>query len=840
MQLANITKTRAFRKATKSVAFIMLLVLVFSPLQQIFSEQSVLIVQAQEATVNTEADDAALGVTDVCNSVGSCIAYVVYIFMVGLGSGAAYLGANFFNITVHMSLQSIGYGLEFISVGWTQTRDLANMAFIFILIYIAFTIMVKAETHGTMQMLARVVVIALLINFSFFLVRVVIDGGNILAIQFYNSINAPLVERTASGGGAQSLSASIFGPAGTKDLTASIMNAVDVTKILNTRSFQEFADGQDGQSGAHWWTEAITLAVVYIAVGAILFLLAAIFLTVGIKFMIRTVILWLAIIAAPLAMVMFTIPGNAKKYYFMWQHAVIAWSLYPAVFLFIFFQVSAFTDALAGCPTGRSDIGCSIAEGIFGDLAQTSAQGLGGFATLIAIITSVSIRLGFIVLLLYLTLKASDMISAWGGNFAHGVSAWAQGKMIGATKFGGGLYARGLAAGAGYGLRNTVGLAGATASRWAKAREGAGKPLGLGWQAFRGAGEFLGNRTFDPRNAPGGAAVLGLGGLVNVGKGQKGGYIERTKKAVDRKVKYGESLEPTPGEKFEADRALDYTATKKNLEALVKSQTREVEDARKELERVKQGKDTAAIDKADQLLQIRATSLKWKQDDLATLEAKYKKMTGDGNKKIYAETLLKGVLGTGIVFRSGQEAAAKINKGKSKEQKAKELLEEFTKDEGGETNAAAHAAATTSTSTPAHPVQPKMRESMSHTNEHGPLAESTEKIVEGIGKLIRENKRMQERLGQLSDATKHGSAEITDAVKWSVERPQPNTKVIKNINERLSEVETRVNDGSLTQSPTSRGARWESGRGRPPKTPSQPPPTPNSSEPSTDIDKKEG
>ena len=107
----------------------------------------------------------------------------------------AYIGGYVFSFAVQLTLQSVTYSLDFLTSGWTAVRDIANMAFIFILIYIAVVIIFKAETSGTMTMLAWVVVMALLINFSFFLTRVVVDAGNILAVQFYNAIPPNLLAK---------------------------------------------------------------------------------------------------------------------------------------------------------------------------------------------------------------------------------------------------------------------------------------------------------------------------------------------------------------------------------------------------------------------------------------------------------------------------------------------------------------------------------------------------------------------------------------------------------------------------------------------------------------------
>ena len=168
-------------------------------------------------------------------------------------------------LAVNLSLNGPAYALTFISTGWTTARDLANMAFLFILIYIAFTIMLEAETSGTMSLLAGVIVIALLVNFSFFFTRIVIDAGNILSIQFYNSITAPSVQATSGGGSVQGaiasgVSAATGVGANTKDLTASIMGMLQLQNLFNTQSFKAFYTGNGGNSAAGFLVVVVTLS----------------------------------------------------------------------------------------------------------------------------------------------------------------------------------------------------------------------------------------------------------------------------------------------------------------------------------------------------------------------------------------------------------------------------------------------------------------------------------------------------------------------------------------------------------------------------------------------------
>jgi len=92
-------------------------------------------------------------------------------------NGAMYL-------TVHM--KDVLAGIPVVDAGWVIFRDVANMLFIFVLLYIAIaTILNVADTK---KMLTTVIVTALLVNFSLFLTKVVVDASNVVALAFYNKI----------------------------------------------------------------------------------------------------------------------------------------------------------------------------------------------------------------------------------------------------------------------------------------------------------------------------------------------------------------------------------------------------------------------------------------------------------------------------------------------------------------------------------------------------------------------------------------------------------------------------------------------------------------------------
>ena len=444
-----------------------------------------------------------------------CISNIVYVFTVGIGSGFAYVAAYFFDFAVSLSLNSAAYALTFVSTGWTTARDIANMAFLFILIYIAFIIMFEADTTGTVQMLAAVVVVALLVNFSFFFTRLVIDAGNILSIQFYNAIQADPISTTSGLAGAAATATTYLGQSGnTKDLTGSIMGMLNLQGLFNNTSFQVFTSGQSGLSG--FLTTLIASSFLYIAAGIMLWLLAVAFFTNGIKFLVRIVVLWFLIIASPLAFVARAVKP-LEGYYYQWQKLLISHAFYPVAFMFIFLILTNFATQLSGNNSQN------LIQGIFGGISAGSTTGGSYIATIGVAIANVSIRLGFVIIVLYLGFEAAKQISVMGAKAAEKGGNWFGGKMLAFPA---------------WGLRNTAGRGFAALSKSPGLNERAEQKgfAGALWRSTSRVTRGLGNATYDVRNA---RPIAGLmeSAKINVGKPATEGFSAQAKALTEKHEK---------------------------------------------------------------------------------------------------------------------------------------------------------------------------------------------------------------------------------------------------------------------------------------------------------------
>ena len=119
----------------------------------------------------------------------------------------------------------------FVQTGWSIARDLVNMLFILLLLLIAFATILRYESYGIKQILPRLIVVALLINFSLLGAGIIIDVGTSLGEYFTT-------------GGDNSI-----------EVSANMMSALGVHRTLlvgdsgtvsGAGFLEEVASGQDG------------------------------------------------------------------------------------------------------------------------------------------------------------------------------------------------------------------------------------------------------------------------------------------------------------------------------------------------------------------------------------------------------------------------------------------------------------------------------------------------------------------------------------------------------------------------------------------------------------------
>ena len=274
----------------------------------------------------------------------------------------------------------------FITTGWTILRDMTNIVFIFAMLYIALaTILQVGAGRNTRAFLVNIILIAISVNFSLFVARVVIDGGNLLAYEFYNAL------KTAGGQG----------------LAAVILEGFSPQSLFSTKSFEGWVSF-NRQSYA-------ILLILYLFAGAVQLIAAYAIFWAAFLFIGRIIMLWILMILSPLAFAAYALPKTAH-WFGKWWHELINQAFVAPVFLFFYFIFALF-----------------VSTGLKPFLAEVSVVGNQGdqlLTILLRVALGFTLTIGFLMIALRMTKSMSGQVAAMATQ-AVGFAAGATGAIVG-------------------------------------------------------------------------------------------------------------------------------------------------------------------------------------------------------------------------------------------------------------------------------------------------------------------------------------------------------------------------------------------------------------------------
>ncbi len=99
-----------------------------------------------------------------------------------------------FSQTLYLSIRGFSTfvnNLNAINIGWGIVRDLMNLLFIGSLFYIAISTILQVGNANWKREVPRIIVAALLINFSMLFTKILIDASNLLTVTFYDNSSTP-------------------------------------------------------------------------------------------------------------------------------------------------------------------------------------------------------------------------------------------------------------------------------------------------------------------------------------------------------------------------------------------------------------------------------------------------------------------------------------------------------------------------------------------------------------------------------------------------------------------------------------------------------------------------
>lgn len=497
-------------------------------------------------------------------TLSSCLLAISYNLLLVPSSYILWLTAYLFNSMLALTLGTALYDNNFLPEAWRIIRDFSNIFFILVLLYIAIKMIVGLGQAEGRRMIVNVIIAALLINFSMFMTKVVIDSSNILALIFYNKIDIRS-EKSIVAGGSEGVSStgtpyssvwssSKEGVVQDKDIAGGIVTGFDITKFINPLTTKDLeaavekkttgqclADnyGKVGVSaavspiaapivfaafclGGSEGTLAFGPGIAIVITGTLVFLFAAwAFFIAGLAFIGRLVELWALIIFSPFAFMSFSIEKlKGVKYigFDEWSHSLLKTAFMAPIFMFFLLLISKI-------------VSINILANIQSDVT--------GKKSIFHILFMLALPA-----IIYLTMlnKATKYAKEGAGEFAGAVVKY--GKMAGAVV--GGLALGAATGGVGLAAGATLGRAGSAIANSSFAKNNGVLGRGIG-----NVGKWLGGSSFDLRKAPGVGSLLQKAGIKTeassltkaMGLSTEGGFEKRRAEKIKARQERAKSLE---------------------------------------------------------------------------------------------------------------------------------------------------------------------------------------------------------------------------------------------------------------------------------------------------------
>jgi len=171
-----------------------------------------------------------------------------------------------------------------VQAGWVATRDLVNMLFIVVLLVMAFGTILKIQNYGYRQMLRKLIIMAILVNFSRTIVGIVIDFFQIIMLTFVSAWKDVLLG--------------------------------NFTVALGLQNLVSFKGGDMGDIGEE--VDVAGQIIVGYLLGGIMAVVASIVIMAFIVILVsRIVMLWIVIVLSPIAFLANTFP-KGESYFQKW------------------------------------------------------------------------------------------------------------------------------------------------------------------------------------------------------------------------------------------------------------------------------------------------------------------------------------------------------------------------------------------------------------------------------------------------------------------------------------------------------------------------------------------
>ncbi len=225
------------------------------------------------------------------------------------------------------------FSVDFIKSLWTMVRNFVNLFFILIMIVIAFATIFDIQKYNWQKLLVRLIIVALLVNFSFLIVQTASNLSDQISNQILTQVNS------SQGPDGKPHSISEWLAAGFNPQKFAVANKTWLA------SFMDIATSSIGTAlGVN--LPKNTVEIVFYG------LMLLTLVTLVVMYLLRVFVLWGLAITAPAAFVAAILP-NTREHFETWKKHLIAWTLFSPLYLLVI-------AVTIGFATHRNDIISSL------------------------------------------------------------------------------------------------------------------------------------------------------------------------------------------------------------------------------------------------------------------------------------------------------------------------------------------------------------------------------------------------------------------------------------------------------------------------------------------------
>lgn len=330
---------------------------------------------------------------------GACIARGFALFADFVLRGTSYvlyIAGLLFDTAINYTVVNMKTNFDgFDSVGliWALIRDIVNICFIFVMIAISIGTILQLSAFNVKQLLAKVILAALIMNFSLFYTKVLIDASNIVTLAFYSkmTVNDQANGKSPADGG---LSAAFLNTLKVGSIYSRVAGSQALNTASNSSGVQRLENSAQsyGLTSTKYWDIFLVSAFGSIAliIVAIAFFSAAIMLIF--RFFMLIVLLATSILPIASMILPQTASLTGRWWKYLWKELLALPVFMIVMYLsFITMKSRALTSLSIPNDPGFAGLGTSSGPGfmntalsfsftvalIFG--AVIAAQSLGGY-----------------------------------------------------------------------------------------------------------------------------------------------------------------------------------------------------------------------------------------------------------------------------------------------------------------------------------------------------------------------------------------------------------------------------------------------------------------------------